>query len=115
MNYPLEKYHFYQNGNKIIAVSTYAGKTVRGVATCHPDDHFDIEMGKKIAAARCNQKVAMKRYANAQKRANQAREALAKAENKVKDMYEYLNDSYLAANEAAQHIDALMNEVRENH
>lgn len=28
--YPIEKYKFYTNGSRVIAVSTYAGKTVRG-------------------------------------------------------------------------------------
>ena len=64
-NFPLEKYRYYIAGNKIIAVSTYAGRTVRGVAICHPQDSFDIEAGKKLAAARCNQKVADKRYERA--------------------------------------------------
>ena len=26
--YPIEKYKFYTNGSRVIAVSTYAGKTV---------------------------------------------------------------------------------------
>ena len=36
MMYPTEKYRYYTNGRRVIAVSTYAGKTVRGVATCDP-------------------------------------------------------------------------------
>ena len=35
-NFPLEKYRYYVDGNRVIAVSTYCGKTVRGVAVCHP-------------------------------------------------------------------------------
>lgn len=50
---------------KVIAVSTFAGKTVRGVAKCHPNDSFDEEFGKKLAVARCNLKVAQKRQARA--------------------------------------------------
>ena len=35
-------YQFYKdNSDNIIAVSTYAGHTVRGVAKCHPNDEFD--------------------------------------------------------------------------
>ena len=44
--YPFEKYRYYTAGNKIIAVSTYAGKTVRGIAKCAEGDTFDIEKGK---------------------------------------------------------------------
>ena len=54
-------YRYFIAGNKVIAVSTYAGKTVRGIAICSPEDKFDIEFGKKLAAARCNEKVAEKR------------------------------------------------------
>ena len=44
--YPIEKYRYYTNGRRVIAVSTYAGKTVRGVATCDPGDEFSMEKGK---------------------------------------------------------------------
>ena len=43
--YPIEKYKFYTNGSRVIAVSTYAGKTVRGVAVCHAGDAFSLEKG----------------------------------------------------------------------
>lgn len=43
--YPIEKYRYYTNGQRVIAVSTYAGKTVRGVAACDPNDTFS--MGKR--------------------------------------------------------------------
>ena len=71
-SYPIDKYRFYDAGNKIIAVSTYAGKQVRGVAICHPDDKFDIETGKKIAAARCNFRISVMNALrqNMQKRRN---------------------------------------------
>ena len=55
--YPIEKYRYYftktKAGNpKIIATSTYAGRTVRGVAICGDGDSYDEETGKKLAAAR---------------------------------------------------------------
>ena len=60
--YPFEKYEFYSDGKgKVIAVSTYAGRTVKGSAQVHPNDDFDLEKVKRIAAARCNEKVARKR------------------------------------------------------
>lgn len=63
--YPFEKYHYYIAGNKVIATSTYAGKTVRGVAKCAEGDTFDLEKGKRLAALRCGEKVAKKRYERA--------------------------------------------------
>lgn len=106
-NFPLDKYKYYFAGNKIIACSTYAGRIVRGVAICHPDDDFDIERGKELAAARCNEKVAAKRYARALSKYVEACQARDKAIAYVDDMKEYMNDSYIAMNEAAQQVDSL--------
>ena len=111
-NYPMEKYKFYEAGHKIIAVSTYAGRQVRGVAICHPDDNFDLETGKKIAAARCNYKIAGKRYARAMHKYTEAVEQLAKAQEYVNSMKSYMNDSFVAMNEAAQEHDQMIAKLR---
>lgn len=39
---------------EIIALAKYNGKTFRGYARCHPEDTFDFEIGKEIAARRCD-------------------------------------------------------------
>ncbi len=101
MNYPLEKYHFYIVNNeegqpyKVIAVSTYAGKTVRGIAKCHPNDieHFDLKYGKKLAAARCAMKIAEKRLNRAIEKNVEAANACNQAYLHLLDMQHYLNDS----------------------
>ena len=110
-NYPIEKYKFYDAGNKIIAVSTYAGKQVRGVAICHPDDNFNLETGKQIAAARCNYRIATKRYERAQAKYAEAQEQLLYAQQHLDKMKEYMTDSFLAANEAAQQCDRIIKEM----
>ena len=89
MKYPLDKYKFVIYGNKVIAISSYAGKTVRGVAKCHPSDAYDVETGKMIAALRCNQKIAAKRVARARDRLDEARRVLQHANNHYTDMLEY--------------------------
>lgn len=75
--YPIEKYKYVirparvdadgtEHGPVVIAISHYAGKTVRGVAKCAPNDVFDESYGKQLAAARCDAIIAekrMKRYA----------------------------------------------------
>ena len=113
-NFPLEKYKFFINGNKIIAVSRYAKKTVRGVAICHPDDNFNVEIGKQIAAARCNEKVAAKRYNRAENKLQEAEVALAKAQEHYNRMKEYANDSFIALNEAAVAYDTMMAALASN-
>lgn len=109
-NYPLEKYHFYFDGNRVIAASTYAGRTVRGVAVCAEGDEYNIERGKRLAAARCNQKIALKRVLRAKKRWEEANNAIAIAVNHRDKMNEYYDDSIVALDEATQEIEALMEE-----
>ena len=110
--FPIEKYRFYLAGNKIIAASTYAGKLVRGVAICHPHDKFDLNSGKALAAARCNERIAAKRYARATDRYIEACKARDEAEEYLDKMRKYMNDSYIAMNEAAQECDALVNSLK---
>ncbi len=110
-NFPLEKYRFYEAGNKIIAISTYAGRTVRGVAICHPEDQFNKEIGKRLAAARCNEKIAAKRYARSQEKYIEALNKRDEALKYLDNMKEYMSDSFIAMNEAAQACDALIKEI----
>lgn len=100
MEYSLEKYKYYFMKPKnevdayhVIAVSSYAGKTVRGVAKCDPKDKFDIEKGKQLAAARCQAKVSTKRLKRATKKLDEALLALEKAQKFYDDMTVYFNDS----------------------
>jgi hypothetical protein len=61
------KYKIDEEHKTIVALSTFAGKPVAGVARCAPEDTFDIEAGKKLAAARCGAKIAEKRMKYAEK------------------------------------------------
>lgn len=105
--YPIEKYKFYTNGSRVIAVSTYAGKTVRGVAVCHAGDTFSLEKGKKLAALRCAEKIAKKRVALAKKRVARANRkvyeaywAYVDAETYLNKMVDYKDDALYELNEA---------------
>lgn len=101
-------YKYFRAGNKVIAVSTYAGKTVRGVATCAPGDEFNLEFGKKLAAARCNEKVAEKRYARANAQFNHLLSQENDLKDKLRKVADYYHDSFIAYNEAAQEVDQLI-------
>ena len=100
MKYSLDKYRFYQAGNKVIAVSTYAGKAVRGVAKTDPSDEFDFEKGKKLAAARCNAKISKKRARRAQMKVQEAYTAYVNAVNYYNKMIDYYNDATEAFDKA---------------
>ena len=88
------KYKFYTDGaNKIVAVSSYAGKSVRGVAKCDPRDDFDENSGKALAEARCALKIAEKRNARARKEYAKATATLKSAQARFDKMCSYLTDS----------------------
>lgn len=53
------KYHIVNNDSmkRVICISRYAGVYYRGVATCSPDDTFDVAVGMKLARLRCDRKI----------------------------------------------------------
>ena len=93
-------YKYVVTPNKVIALSTYGGRTVRGIAKCHPGDTFNEEVGKALAAARCNEKIAAKRYARAQQKYNEMVQELHEMQSKAHKVADYLHDSYEAYKEA---------------
>ena len=95
-----KNYRLYNTDNKVIAVSTYAGKPVRGIAKCDPCDTFSYEDGRDIAIARCNEKIAEKRYKRATKKFDEARKALNDAEAYYNKMYAYYQDSAVSLGDA---------------
>lgn len=109
--YPLSKYRFYFPQGKVIAVSTYAGKTVKGVAKCDPRDEFDLETGKKLAAARCNAKIAAKRKARANKKLAEAHRQLVEAQKHYNKMNEYVKDSANELTEAQVNLRQIEKQV----
>ena len=85
-------FEFHTDGHsKVIAVSSFAGQTVRGVAKCAPNDEFDLEYGQALAAARCAEKIARKRKARATRLLKHAKEQLAMAQKYVDDMTSYFD------------------------
>lgn len=94
-NYPIEKYKFIviPEKRKIIAISHYQGKVVKATAVCHPNDKFDLEKGKELAAARCNEKVAEKRLRRAIQKLNEADDIYYRAMNKYANMVAYKSDA----------------------
>ena len=89
----MAKYRFIEAGNKIICISTYAKKVVKGIAKCSPNDNFDIEIGKKLAQLRCDEKVADKRADRALDKYLEAENILFKAKAYYDDMRKYYLDS----------------------
>ena len=113
MNYPLEKYHYYTyrraDGAMVVkAVSTYAGQNIFGKAICHPNDKFDLEKGKELAAARCNEKVAEKRVRRARQKVIEAGNIYCKAEREYSNMVAYIRDAIEEKLEAEKKVKELL-------
>lgn len=111
--YSLDKYKYYiiekENGIKqIIAVSTYAGHAVRGVATCDPADEYSLENGKKLAAYRCGLKVAKKRLARATAKQAEAAQEFEARQKYLDRMNKYLADSEIEYDEVKNALDSLL-------
>lgn len=114
-SYPLDKYKFYNYVDAgrptVVAVSTYAGKTVRAKAKCHDSDPYSEEKGKQLAAARCNHKIAMKRTKRAERKMKEALIQLDAAEAYYRRMREYFNDSATAEAFAQNEVRCLESEM----
>ena len=98
MSFSLDRYKFYHYTGKdgketIAAVSSYAGKTVKGYAKCNPLDSFDEGKGKELAAARCNAKIAKKRYERARIKLVAAQAKLEEARKYYANMSKYFEDA----------------------
>ena len=88
------RYRFYVAENKIICVSSFAGKPVRGVAKCDPKDTFDFDAGKKLAMARCDYKITKKRVLRARERHCEAIKLLGDAREYADRMQSYYDDAF---------------------
>lgn len=86
----MNMYKFVVTDNKVICLSSYMGRTVRGVAKCAPGDEFNEEFGKKLAQARCDVKVARKRHERATQKYLEADELYCRAEDHLNQMDDYL-------------------------
>lgn len=106
MRYPIEKYNIVIHQHKdyktteIIAMSTYAGQVVKGKAVCHINDTYDEEKGKKLAIARCAEKIARKRQARSARLLKKANEQFKMAQKYVDDMTKYNADACAEVAEA---------------
>ena len=101
-------YRIYESPNKIIAVSSFAGQTVRGVAKCNPNDEFDSEKGAALAAARCGVKIAEKRVKRAYAKVDEAKAAVDAAVTHLSEMLKYEADAETTLNVAQFELEATL-------
>lgn len=114
MRYPVEKYNIVIHQHKdyktteIIAYSTYAGKVVKGNAIVHENDTYDEEKGKKLAIARCAEKIARKRQARSARLLKKAHDQLKMAQKYVDDMAQYNADACAEVAEAQTDLQKIL-------
>ena len=114
MKYSLDKYKYYRfvnenGGITVTAASSYAGRTVKGYAKCDPQDEFNLDHGKELAAARCNERIAAKRMKRAENKVAEAEKQVAEAQAFLARMQSYYEDSVNEYNDAMFNVEALEN------
>ena len=87
------KYKIDEEKRTVVALSTFAGRTVVGVARCADTDEFNVETGKKIAAARCSVKIAEKRMKRAEECYSFAKDCVEFWTERLEKMKKYDSDS----------------------
>ena len=95
---------------RIAAVSSFAGKMVKGYADCHPDENFDEEYGKALAMARCAKKIASKRVKYADSKVVEALDLFHDAFKDVIKMNEYFDAAITEKGLAEDKVEELLNE-----
>ena len=102
------KYRYYTNGkNVVVAVASYAGQTIRGVAKCSEQDEFNLETGKELAAARCAVKIAKARESFTKTQRDMWQNILVR----YTTMYEKWDDKHLDAIEIKKQAEAKLDDI----
>ena len=92
--FPVEKYHYFTNNKDlVVAEQTYAGKKYRAKAVCADGDTFDVEKGKKLAAARCNAIITAKRYDSALAKISFLRKVEEELKKEIESCEKYYDDA----------------------
>ena len=95
---------------RIAAVSSFAGKSVKGYADCHPNDEFDREYGQALAAARCAEKIAVKRCNRAYNKVDEAKALVNAAMAHLQKMMQYEADAEANYNIASYELATILAE-----
>lgn len=86
---------------KVICITKYKGKTVKGTAKCMETDVFSEDIGKRIAKAKCQYYLAIKRLdsiLNVESECYKKMEELKKEQEKVERARREIISSFVEAN-----------------
>jgi hypothetical protein len=93
---------------RVAAVSSFAGRPVKGYADCHPNDEFDREYGYALAAARCAEKIAAKRCNRAYSKVDEAKAQANAALAHLQKMMKYEADAEASYNIASYELATIL-------
>jgi hypothetical protein len=100
-------YKYHVSETKVVCISSFAKRPVRGIAKCDTNfDAFDVETGKKLARLRCDVKVSAKRKQRAEMKLDEAQAAFDEAQARLKKMQNYLSDATTELKQAQQYLAA---------
>ena len=100
-----------EKNKSVIAVCRYAGRNIRAVAKCAPEDTFDIEFGTKLAIARCEVKVAKAKIQNASVAYMKASVAADEAQRQYDKMKDYYMDAVDQFDDANVEVEELIKSI----
>lgn len=104
----MAKYKYIHNDRETICISSYARKTVKGIAKANPNDSYNKEKGELLAKARCDFKVACKRLKNATDRLNEAEEFMSTITDYYERMLNYYEDAVAEKTTAKNNLESLL-------
>lgn len=108
----MARYKLFTDGaGKVIVISSYAGKVIKGIAKCDPKDLFNPVLGEKLARARCDLKIARKRHERACVKYKEAQELADKAHKRLIDMADYVENSSKELSKARRDLDKILEEL----
>lgn len=110
----MNRYKFFTSDSKVVAVSSFAKKPVKGIAKCDPHDTFSLEDGKRLAAARCDKKISEKRLKRAERKLAEACAAVLAAEHQYDYMRSYYEKAVAGLNEANSELEAITSKLSNN-
>lgn len=102
-----ENYVYIKSDDCLSAGARFAGNWVWGHAKCHPDDIYDEDFGKNLAAARCNAKIADLRFKRACAKYHEKMLATKQADKEFHDACDYLTNAYELRKQARYRVYAL--------
>ena len=108
------KYTYNISDKKVYCMTYYAGKTIKGIAKCDPEDTFNEQSGKDLSKARCDVKLTKKKLDRCNKRVLLAAAELEAAQKRYNNALKYQDEAlvtYMNARDSLEELTKALNQV----